>query len=292
MDSALVFPGQGSEAPGLGPACGAALAELTPRGRALLAHASEACGLDVARALADGARALERTDVLQPTLVALSLAAARALEARGVVPACVLGHSLGELAAACFALDLDDADAISLARTRGVAMAAAAEAQPGGMVALPVLPASLDGAVLAAENAPSEVVLSGPNEVVARWAKTRGATRLRVSGAWHSPAMEPAVAPFRAALHAVIGTRRTRVPIWSATCAERVDGDRLVDALATGIVSPVYWSRTLRAAAEYAQAFLFLAPGRVGRALARRTLGTERALHLLDDPGDLDRLVG
>lgn len=247
---------------------GLALARRDARARRLIELASDATKVDLSRALERGGRALARTEVLQPALVAVSLGAAHAM---GDPVAAVLGHSLGELTAACFALDVDDESAIALAAERGRLMAEAAAARPGGMVALST-PSAPEGLVLAAHNADDEYVLSGDESALRG---VTGGTRLRVAGAWHSPAMEPAVEPFRALAHRTLAGRTLRVPLVSAVTASTLEADEVADALADGLVSPVRWVGTLRALPSLGiTAALCLTPGRLSRALVRRTLGT------------------
>lgn len=263
MSTALVFPGQGAEEPEMG----LALARRDARAKHLLQLASEATHVDLLRAIERGGRALGRTEVLQPALVAVSLGAAHAM---AEPPAAVLGHSLGELAAACFALDVDDETAIALAAERGRLMAEAAAARPGGMIARALAEAP-PGLVLAAHNADDEHVFSGDEASLAR---VPGATRLRVAGAWHSPAMHPAVAPFRASLDRALGGRALRVPLLSAVTASPVEAPLVPERLASGLVSPVRWVESLRALpALGVQRLVCAPPGRLSRALARRALG-------------------
>lgn len=268
---ALVFPGQGAEEAEMG----LALAKSHPRAKHLLELASDATKVDVFRAIERGGRALTRTDVLQPALVAVSLGAAYAIEQPIDV---VIGHSLGELAAACFALGLDDETAIALAAERGRAMALAAIAHPGGMIAVTSLPRAHPNLVLAAHNAEDEYVLSGDEDAIARFARDEGGTRLRVSGAWHSPAMEPVVAPFRASLDRALANRGLRIPLLSAVTASLVSDD-VADVLSRGLVSPVRWVETLRALAV--DRVLLVPPGRLSRALVRRTLGTRLEINVV-----------
>lgn len=269
---------------------GLALAAHEARARRLLELASDVTHVDLPRALERGGRALARTEVLQPALVAVSLGAAHALAARGVAIAAALGHSLGELAAACFALDVDDETAIGLAAERGRRMQEAADAHPGGMLALPTLDGSLpEGLVLAAHNADDEHVVSGDGDAIANLlGARREGTRLRVSGAWHSPAMEPVVEPFRASLERALEGRAMRVPLVSAVHARAVSQGEVPDVLARGLVAPVRWVETLRALAPIGVHRLALAPpARLSRALARRVLGAHLDARAIE-PTNLD----
>lgn len=273
MRTAFVFPGQGAEEP----AMGLELARAEPDAAALLALVSEVVGFDVLRALERGGRALEATEALQPLLTAVGLASARALARRGVQPAVVAGHSLGELTAACFATELDPRAAIELASVRGRAMAEAARRAPGGMVAVrgavdEVLRAmdEVEGASLAAVNAPDEVVVSGPhgamNEVLRRFGAR--ATKLRAAGPWHSEAMRGAVDTFRAEVARRMGGAPSTTPLVASPPALG-----LVEALAEGLVGPVRFTEVLaRLEADGVTRVVVAAPSRVVRSLIRRNL--------------------
>lgn len=279
---------------------GLALAARDRRAARLLQLASQACGVDLVRAIERGSRALGRTEVVQPALVAIGLAVARALEARGVRVDVVAGHSLGELTAVAFACDLSDEEAVALAAERGRAMAQAAAARPGGMIAVRAadaraIAAGLEvGLALAAHNAPDEWVLSGPEQALAAGlaAIAAPAVRLRVGGAWHSPAMAAVVAVLRARCAALVANRRPRMPIVSAIEAREVGAAEIVEALASGPVRTVRWVEALRAVgARGIEQVLVAAPSRVLRALVRRTLAGTVALRSVDDPGDIDAIA-
>jgi len=289
MTTAFVFAGQGAEEP----AMGLALARAEPDAAAMLAIASEVTGVDVPRALERGGRALGATEVLQPVLTAVGLASARALSRRGIRPAFVAGHSLGELTAACFAAELDPRDAIELAAVRGAAMARAAAEAPGGMVALRAseeeVQAALDelpGLELAAVNARDEVVLAGPNldSALARFGAR--AAKLRVAGAWHSSAMRSAVEPVRARLAAKLAEAS-----FSARLLASSEGS-ITDVLAEGIVRPVRFTDVLaRLEREGVRRVIACAPSRVVRSLVRRSLRARVELFGADDPRSLDALA-
>jgi [acyl-carrier-protein] S-malonyltransferase len=275
---ALLFPGQGSEEPSMG----LALARQDREARELLDHASAACGADVVRTLERGGRDFSRTEVIQPALAAVSLAAARALERRGVRASCVLGHSLGELTAACFSARIDPRAAIDLAAFRGASMARAAAARAGAMAALRCAPAGLalpEGAVLALHNAPDETVVAGDASAIDEVLAHMRGTKLRTAGAWHSPHMQPAVEPMRAKIAETFAGHELAVPLLGAG----------VGALADALVTPVRFVELLGSIA--ADHVVVLAPSRTVRALVRRTLGARVELHGADSPADLDALA-
>lgn len=254
MQRVAIFAGQGSEEPGMG----------LRTDRRWLDEASRVTGVDLPRALERGGRALSRTEVLQPTLVAVGLAAAEALD----VPL-VAGHSLGELTAACWAAELSPPEAIELAALRGRLMAEQAEAHPGGMAAFGALPdlEGVEGVQLAAINTPSEVVLSGDRNALARL----GGRALRVAGAWHSEHMRDAVEPYREAARRAFAGRRLRATVVSACEVGEVAIDRLPDVLAESLVRPVRFLDLVRwLEARGVREAALPEPGRTTRSLLRR----------------------
>jgi malonyl CoA-acyl carrier protein transacylase len=195
------------------------------------------------------------------------------------LPVAAAGHSLGELAALAAAGAVAPEDALELVVLRGRLMG---EAREGTMLAL--LGATDTRAAELAEanrchvanfNAPGQVVLSGTAEALAGVvAQARGeglkAMELGVAGAFHSPAMEPAVAPFAAALDSV-AWRAPAFPVVSCASAEPFTDP--ASELAAALVAPVRWTATMRAlAALGAETFVDVGPGRVLAKLVRRTL--------------------
>lgn len=223
------------------------------------------------------------TEWAQPAIFAASLAAWA--EREGEEPGAAAGHSLGELTALTAAGALAEEDALELVVLRGRLMGAARE---GGMVALVGASAAEEGPKLAArhglavanDNSPQQVVLSGAREAVdaAGTAAPEAGLRalpLPVAGAFHSPLMAGAVAPFRAALDAV-EVRPPRFPVLSGVTAAPIDDVRAV--LADGIVRPVRWREVLLALrAAGAERFEEVGPGRVLTGLVKRTLGRDVA---------------
>jgi [acyl-carrier-protein] S-malonyltransferase len=241
MNTALVFPGQGAQAIGMG----VDLAAGWPAAKAVLAEADAALGFALSKVIAQGPEAeLTRTDISQPAILTVSWMAYRVLEAElGAAPRCaaVGGLSLGEYTALVAAGVIGFADAVRLVRLRGQAMQAAADAVPGGMVALigvelaaaeALCAAVREGEVLTVANlnAPGQVVISGSAPACARAvaaAKDHGIKRalpLPVAGAFHSPLMAPAAARLATA---IAGTRfaEPRIPVY-----HNVDGRSGADA--------------------------------------------------------------
>jgi len=262
--TAILFPGQGSHEEGM---------DAPFRGHPLLERGLERLGHDPFARLAEGTRHQ------QPALFLCSVAAWD--EARPAAAAAA-GHSLGEYAALFAAGALSFEDALELVDVRACAMAAAGEERPGGMVAVlggeradvEALAARL-GLVVANDNAPGQVVLSGPLEAVreaqeaARDAGAR-ARSLPVSGAFHSTLMEPAAAALREAL-ACVEVREPSIPVWSnGSAAPFVDVRR---ELAENLLRPVRWRETILALHEAGvQRFEELGPGRVLSGMVKRTV--------------------
>ncbi len=267
--SATLFPGQGVSVSELAPAVEAALPEL-------VASAHELVGGD------PFARSEESTQFAQPAIYLASLAG---YEQLGRPQTVLAGHSLGEITALVAAGALDPEAGLRLVAARGRLMAQAAESgEPGAMLAVgadretAAAIAALHGLSVANENSPRQAVLSGPvenaaaAEAAARESGTR-VKRLPVSGAFHSPAMEPAVARFGEIL-AEIEIRPPRLPVISSVTAEPIDGEA-AELLVRSLVSPVRWVEVLEYLHELGvRRFLDAGPGRVVGKLAKQTLGS------------------
>jgi [acyl-carrier-protein] S-malonyltransferase len=268
MPTAVLFPGQGSQQPGMRDAVAAEAPELLDRCLSLV-------GADPFERVADSTR------FAQPAIFCASVAGWRRL---GAEPVAAAGHSLGELAALVAADAVDPLDALELVVLRGALMADA-----GGGTMLAVLGAGDaeaeaiahdHGVTVANYNAPGQVVLSGPREALdaaAADADARGAKamELGVAGAFHSPAMAPAVAPFSDALERT-AFRAPRFPVVSCLTAEPMTDPR--GDLAGALTGPVRWTATMHALrALGAEDFVDAGPGRVLHKLVRRTLEPARA---------------
>lgn len=259
MSTAVLFPGQGSHAPGMRDLVEAEAPELLAR---LGEEPFE--------------RVAEDTRFAQPAIFCASVAGWRRLD---VAPVAVAGHSLGELAALVAAGALDAQDGLELVLLRGRLMS---EAPAGGMLAVLGATdeqaerlAAAHGATVANYNAPGQVVLSGPSDALAAVAEAAREEWLRVldlgvAGAFHSPAMEQAVAPFAAAL-AEVELRPPRVPVVSGLTGAPMRDPRT--ELAQALVAPVRWTAVVQALAGLgAERFVDAGPGRVLEKLVRRTL--------------------
>ncbi len=299
MSVALLCPGQGAQRVGMAKD----LAEAFPAARAALEAVDEALGFALSAVMWSGPESLlTRTDHAQPAILAHSWAV-WAVAGPKLAPqvAAAAGHSLGEYSAYLAAGALGGPEAARLVRRRGELMRDAGVQRPGTMAAVMGLDAERvvavcreasgkDGVVVAANlNAPDQVVVSGDPAAVARAGellKAAGAKRvipLKVSGAFHSPLMEPAAAEFGRALKAV-ALASPRFPVVANASAEPVrESDlarRLLDAQLT---SPVRWVdsvRTLAALAGDGATFVEIGPGNVLTGLAKRILPGARTANL------------
>jgi [acyl-carrier-protein] S-malonyltransferase len=302
MPIAIVFPGQGSQFSGM------ADPWIThPAGRAAIEEASASLGLDIPSACHDDER-LATTAFVQPALLACDVAAFRVLEAgglSGVVGAA--GHSLGEFAALVAAGVCSLSEAVGVVTVRARAMQEAGERRPGAMSALLGVDADAAGEicdevrggdvlVVANENSPRQVVISGSVPAIERAEATCATRRVRsvrlnVAGAFHSPLMEPAVAPLAEAIDAVTFSP-PRFPIAANVTGELVsDPDELRELAKRQVVSPVRWERCAKAlVAAGAETFVEAGPGDVLTKLAKRAVPGARA-RSVGGPQDASALV-
>jgi [acyl-carrier-protein] S-malonyltransferase len=261
---AVLFPGQGSQAPGMRDL----VARYTPE---LLDRCLELVGED------PFARVEESTRFAQPAIFCASWAGWTALGVDTPATASA-GHSLGEVGALAAAGVFDGETALELVVLRGRLMAEADDsgsmlALLGGEPADAHAIADAAGVTVANDNAVGQVVLSADRDKLARAeevALERGvrARPLDVAAAFHSPAMAPAVAPFRAALDAV-ELREPRFPVYSCASAQPFTDIR--EELAQALTRPVRWRETFTALhAAGNERFIEVGPGRVLAKLARR----------------------
>lgn len=284
---------------------GKALSEAFPIAARTYDEASEAIGLDLRTLCFDGPQdELDRTANAQPAILTTSIAALRAALEEGLPaddPLC-LGHSLGEFSALVAAGALTLADAVRLVRRRGELMQ---EADPsGGMAAVIGLDADAaerciegTGLVVANDNAPGQVVISGPLAAFADATaalKAAGAKRvlpLRVSAAFHSPAMRP-VAPVLAEAIAATPFAELRYTVIANVDAESHEhASDFPTLLERQVWSPVRWVASMRrATGEGATHFIEFGAGAVLAGLAKRIV-PEATTAGVSDPASLEEAL-
>jgi [acyl-carrier-protein] S-malonyltransferase len=301
MSVAFVFPGQGSQAPGMG----LDFASFDEAAADLYQWASACLGWDLAETLRTASPdELRQTYIAQPAIFCVSVAALRALEAAGVArPAYVAGHSLGEFSALVAAGALSFEAGLLLVARRAEAMQRAADARPGSMSS--VLGLSAEGVEMAVEataqdqvlavandNAPGNVVVSGEWTALERLpaaAKELGARRvvpLNVGGAFHSPLMAPAVEVFQPHL-AAAPLRDPAIPVVANATAEPVtSAEELRELLARQLTGRVRWTESVRRmVALGVDTFIEVGPGTVLGGLIKRSVEGTRVLSAADAEG-------
>jgi [acyl-carrier-protein] S-malonyltransferase len=286
---AFTFPGQGSQSVGMGKD----LRDAFPEARAVFDEVDAALGEKLSTIMWEGPEEkLTLTANAQPALMAVSMAAIRAMEARGFdmksKVAYVAGHSLGEYSALCAAGMFSVADAARLLRTRGNAMQAAVPVGEGAMAAIigleqDVVQAACEEASakgtcqIANDNGGGQLVISGSKEAVteaARIATEKGAKRalmLPVSAPFHSALMSPAADAMRVALGAV-DKKAPVVPVLAnVTVSPLTDPDEIVDSLVAQVTGQVRWRETIEWFGANGVTTLYeIGTGKVLSGLARR----------------------
>ena len=303
---AFLFPGQGSQAPGMG----RELAEHFTSAREVFEEADAALGFSLSKLCFEGpAEELQLTANTQPAILAASVAAARALDEKGLRPDYVAGHSLGEYSALVIAGSLGLADALRLVRKRGEYMQEAVPAGQGAMAALLGLDAGAveeicreaagDEVVSPANlNSPAQIVIAGHRPAVERaveLAKGRGARRavlLNVSAPFHCSLMKPAQDRLAIDLEEVT-IHDPRVPLVNNVDAARVRSAEAVrDGLKRQVTSPVRWTDSMLVLRkEGVELFIEAGPGKVLSGLMRQIDREARAWQA-GDRASLDEAVG
>jgi len=298
---AFLFPGQGAQSVGMG----RALAEAHPAARETFAAADRVLGYPLSALCWNGpADELKKSVHTQPALLTHSVAALRLIEAAGLSPVFVAGHSLGEYSACVAAGALSFDDALRLTSRRGELMYQAGLERPGAMAAVLGLPAAsveaacaevvASGVVRAANlNAPGQVVISGEVAAVdaactaARARGAKRAIRLEVSGAFHSPLMASAAAGLAEAL-AQVKLADARCPVVCNAWARPVQrAGEIREALEAQLLASVRWEESMNALlAAGVEGFVELGTGKVLRGLLR-TIRADAASWNVDDPESL-----
>jgi [acyl-carrier-protein] S-malonyltransferase len=297
---AFIFPGQGSQRPGMGAPW------RSHRSWGVVERASDHSGRDVARLLLDAdARELRQTNNAQLATFVLGLTLLDAVLERGVAPAAVAGHSLGEYVALVAAGILSFDDGLQLVLERGEAMQVAAEESPGAMMAITgVDDETVDGACRATDrdvwvanyNSPGQVVVSGSHEALGKLKaemKTLGARAvipLQVGGAFHTPAMIGARARLRKAIAGACFMDVSIPVVANVDARPHCNGSDWPHLLSAQLCNPVRWRQTLQCLDEaHVTRFVELGPGGVLSGMVNRTLPGAVSVAIAS-PADVDGL--
>lgn len=302
MSLAFVFPGQGSQKVGMG----RALAEALPESARAFTEADAALGVPLSRLCFEGPEdELTLTANTQPAILTASIAAFRALDARGLRPDWVAGHSLGEWSALVAAGALDLAEAVVAVRKRGQYMQEAVPVGEGAMAAILMLDlAAVEEAcreaaagqvvVPANINSPGQVVIAGHAAAVERAAercKARGArraVRLPVSAPFHTPLMKPAQDRLAGDL-AGLSFRAPSVPLVNNVDARPArTAEECRDGLLRQVSAPVRWQQCVEELVRQGvDTFVEVGPGQVLAGLVKKIATGARVLNV-EDPASLE----
>jgi [acyl-carrier-protein] S-malonyltransferase len=303
---AFVFPGQGSQAVGMG----RAWADSWDSAREIFEKADEALGFELSALCWDGPEEdLQLTANTQPAILTASVAVHSAVAARGLEAVLMAGHSLGEYSALVAAGAIDFADAVRLVRRRGELMQEAVPVGEGAMAAILGLDEAAVGRITVAAagdevcsvanlNSPVQTVISGSAAAVGRameLAGEAGARRvipLAVSAPFHSPLMAPARAGLEPSL-AAVEFRKAAVPVVTNIDARpSVKADAVRDALARQVDGPVRWVESVQWMVDEGgvEAFVEIGPGAVLTGLIRRIARGVPAINIAN-PEDLEKLA-
>ncbi|MBO5107848.1 MAG: ACP S-malonyltransferase [Bacteroidales bacterium] len=274
MKKAYVFPGQGSQFPGMAKD----LYESNETAREMLEKANEILGFRITDIMFEGtADDLKQTKVTQPAIFLHSVIMAKCLP--DFKPDMVAGHSLGEFSALVAAGAMDFEEGLKLVSIRAQAMQKACESVPGAMAAVIALPtekveeicASCEGVVVAANyNCDGQIVISGEKEAVEAACvrmKEAGAKRalpLPVGGAFHSPLMEPARAELAEGIEKAVFSTPVCPVYQNVTAKPSTDPAEIKANLLAQLTSPVRWTQSVKNMLEDGAChFVELGPGKV-----------------------------
>lgn len=292
MKKAYVFPGQGSQFPGMGKD----LYDASAQARQLFENANDILGFRITDTMFSGTEEeLRQTRITQPAIFLHSVILASTIG--DFAPDMVAGHSLGEFSALVANKALTFEDALKLVYKRAMAMQKACETNPGTMAAI----LNLDDKVVedicaeitnsghtvvaANYNCPGQLVISGSTEginIACERLKAAGAKRalvLPVGGAFHSPLMEPA----RVELEAAINTTRFGGPVCpvyqNATASAVSDPDEIRKNLVAQLTAPVKWTQSVQLMVENgATQFIEVGPGKVLQGLVKKISAATEAI--------------
>lgn len=297
MVTAFVFPGQGSQAPGMGKD----LAEKFAVARQVFEEADDALGFAISRLCFDGpAEDLQLTENTQPAILTVSIAAFRAMQEAGIAaPAFVAGHSLGEYSALVAAGALSLSDAVRTVRARGRYMQEAVPVGTGAMAA--VLGAELSEiervcvevrgdqvCSIANLNSPNQAVIAGNTEAVDRAVEllsgvAKRVIKLKVSAPFHCALMKPAQDRLAADLES-LNFNEPAIPVVTNVDARATTApDELRDALVRQVSAPVRWVESMQLLRRYGvDVFVEAGPGKVLSGLMRQISRDVKMLNVED----------
>lgn len=281
MKQAYIFPGQGSQFPGMAKD----LYESNATAREMLEKANDILGFRITDIMFEGtAEDLKQTKVTQPAIFLHSVVLAKCMP--DFRPDMVAGHSLGEFSALVAAGAMDFEEGLKLVSIRAQAMQKACETVPGAMAAVLALPAekieeicaSCEGTVVAANyNCDGQIVISGEKEAVAKACalmKEAGAKRalpLPVGGAFHSPLMEPARAELAEGIEKAVFHTPICPVYQNVTAAATSDPSEIKANLLAQLTSPVRWTQSVRnMLKDGASHFIEVGPGKVLQGLVAK----------------------
>ena len=297
--------GQGSQKPGMGASLLA-----VPEVAETFACASDVLGKDIAALVTadtpEAAESLNETRNAQAAIATLSIGIGRALQARGVEPAVLLGFSLGQISAIALASMVSLEDAFRIIDVRSALMDEAAQATPGAMSALlkadseavqTLCDNCAQGQVLvpANYNSPGQIVISGEKEAIERaeeaWKAQGGrASRLATQGAFHSPLMQPAAVQFAEFLQTV-DFADPQVPVLCNTDANYLDKQTIRQRLADHLTHPVRFDQSVqKLRAEGYDVFAEIGFGGVLQGLVKR-IDKDATRFCIQDEAGLEEFV-
>ncbi len=286
MKTAYIFPGQGAQFPGMAQ-------DLYPAHKELMEKANEILGFRITDIMfGEDEDALKATRVTQPAIFIHSTILAMAQEQK---PDMVAGHSLGEFSALAAAGAITFEDGLRLVAMRAQAMQECCEKVPGAMAAIIKLPdekveeicAGIPGVVPANFNSPGQVVISGDEAgieeacVKFKEAGAKRALRLQVSGAFHSPLMEPAREKLARAIEATPFSAPLCPIYQNVSALPTVDPAVIRENLLKQLTSPVRWTQTVEnMLQDGATRFVELGPGTVLQGLVKRIAGADAPIEI------------
>lgn len=295
---AFLFPGQGSQAVGMGKE----LADRHPIARRTFEEADDALGYKLSQICFEGPEEqLRLTEITQPAILTASIAAYRVVVEKGLQPSFVAGHSLGEYSAHVAAGTLSFADAVRTVRNRGKYMQEAVPVGVGAMAAIlgmapdkviAVCHDAAHGEVCepANINSPEQIVISGNTHAVERATKLadeRGAKKaklLPVSAPFHCSLMKPAQDRLASDLDAVSFSLPAVGVVCNVDAAEVREPDRARDALIRQVTGSVKWEQSVRLlVSRHVRTFVEVGPGKVLWGLMRQIDRAPTALYVNDD---------